>query len=49
MRTLIKGGTLVNENKVFDGSIVVGEGKIAEIVSGKIIPEVSFDEVIDAS
>ena len=49
MRTLIKGGTLVNDNKVFDGSIVVGEGKIAEIVSGKIIPEVSFDEVIDAS
>ena len=49
MRTLIKGGTLVNEGKVFDGAIVVEQGKIREIVAGNLMPESSCDQIVDAS
>ena len=49
MRTLIQGGTIVNEGRTFDGTIVVDDGKIAEIITGNNHPETSFDEVIDAS
>ena len=49
MRTLIKGGTLVNEGKVFDGAIVVEEDKIREIVAGYLMPESSCDQIVDAS
>ena len=49
MRTLIKGGTLVNEGKVFDGDIVVEQDKIREIVAGYLMPESSCDQIVDAS
>ena len=49
MRLLIQHGTLVNENNIFDGSIIVEDSKITKIVEGDIIPNASFDEVIDAS
>ena len=49
MRTLIQSGTLVNEGKVFDGAIIVEEGKISKIVAGNSIPEASYDEIVDAS
>ena len=49
MRTIIQGGTIVNEDKTFDGSIVIEDSKISEIVEGNTSPEVSVDEVIDAS
>ena len=49
MRTIIQGGTIVNEDKTFGGSIVIEDSKISEIVEGNINPEVSVDEVIDAS
>ena len=32
MKTLIQGGTLVNEGKLYDGSIVVENGKIQQII-----------------
>ena len=48
-RLLIQHGTLVNENKIFDGSIIVEDSKITKIVEGNTIPNASFDEVIDAS
>ncbi|MDE5570562.1 MAG: dihydroorotase [Prevotella sp.] len=47
MRTLVKGGRIVNEGRVLDGSIVIEEGDIIDITSEQ--PEASFDEVIDAS
>ena len=47
MKTLIKGGTIVNEGRVFNGDIVVEDGTMIEI--GKQQPEASFDETIDAS
>ena len=49
MRTIIQGGTIVNEDKTFDGSIVIEDSKISEIVEGNTSPEVSVDKVIDAS
>lgn len=49
MRTLIKGGTIVNEGKTFDGSVVVDGKDILAITEGNIPPEVSIDETIDAS
>ena len=49
MKTLIKGGTLVNEGRLFDGSIVVEDSRIAQIIEGNHTPDTSYDEVIDAS
>lgn len=47
MRTLVKGGRIVNEGRVLDGSIVIEDGDIIDITSEQ--PEALFDEVIDAS
>ena len=49
MRTVIQGGRIVNEGKIFDGSIVVEDTKISKIVEGETSPEDIVDEVIDAS
>ena len=59
MRLLIQGGHIVNEGRVFSGSIVVEDGKIFEVRSKKeesrsdasansFLPA-TFDEVIDAA
>ena len=49
MRTVVQGGTIVNEGKTFDGTIVIEDGKITQIIQGHTYPEASSDEVIDAS
>ena len=49
MRTLIKGGTLVNEDRVFSGSILIEDSLIARVYTEPHTPEASYDEVIDAS
>lgn len=49
MRTLIEGGTIVNEGKTFDGSVVIDGKDILTITEGTTRPEVSVDETIDAS
>lgn len=50
MRILIEGGTIVNEGRMFDGSIVVSEGYITEVIEGRNTrPQGTFDEVIDAT
>jgi dihydroorotase len=49
MKRLIQHGTLVNENHIFDGSVIVEDSKITKIVEGNTVPNASFDEVIDAS
>ena len=49
MRTLIQSGTLVNEGKTFEGTIVIEDGKITRILQGNTTPEADYDEVIDAS
>ena len=49
MRTIIQGGTIVNEGRVFDGSIVIEDENIAQIFQGNTTPEAPYDEVVDAS
>ena len=53
MTTLIHGGTIVNEGRTFNGSLVIENEKIAQIFESrgesKTFPLDSFDEVIDAS
>ena len=49
MRTLIQGGTLVNEGKLFEGSILIEDSRIARIYTEPHAPEASYDELIDAS
>ena len=49
MRTLIQGGTIVNEGQVVDGSILIEDEKIIHIIKGTHTPEVSYDTLIDAS
>ena len=49
MRQLIEGGTIVNEGRTFDGSIVVDGKDILAITEGRTRPEVTVDETIDAS
>ena len=49
MRTIVEGGTIVNEGRTFDGTIVIEDGKITQIIQGNTDPEASSDEVIDAS
>ena len=49
MRTLIQGGTIVNEGRTYDGAIVIEDETISQIIQGHTIPEASYDEIIDAS
>ena len=49
MNTLIKGGRIVNEAHVFDGSIVIENEKIAAILQPNQVPEVPIDQTLDAS
>ena len=49
MRTAIQGGTIVNEGRTFLGTILIEDEKIVQIIPEHTDPEVSCDEVIDAS
>ena len=49
MRTLIQGGTLVNEGKTQKASILIEDGNISAILPAGQHPEASFDETVDAS
>ena len=49
MRTLIKGGRIVNEGRTFEGAIVIESERIVDVIDGKDIPqESSFTSVVDA-
>lgn len=49
MRTLIKGGRIVNEGRSFEGAIVIENERIVDVIDGKDIPlESSFTSVVDA-
>ena len=49
MRTLIKGAHIVNEGRCFEGSIIINDEIIEEVVKGnEVLPDSSFDSIIDA-
>ena len=47
MKTLVKGGHIVNEGRIFKGAVIIEDGNIRDICQQ--YPEASFDETIDAS
>ena len=49
MRTLLYGGTVVNEGSTRRASIIIEDGKIAAVLPANQHPDASFDETIDAS
>ena len=49
MRTLISNPTIVNNGERFQGSIVVNNGKITEILRGDELPRAECDEIIEAT
>lgn len=49
MRTLIKGGRIVNEGRVFEGAIVIDDEKIVDVIEGRNVPQdSSYASVVDA-
>jgi dihydroorotase len=48
MKTVISGGRIVNEGRTFDGSVVIVDGIIVDVMKGESVG-VEADEVIDAS
>lgn len=49
MRILIENGTIVNEGRVFRGSLVIDGEEIKEIIEGEQKPRGSYDETVDAT
>lgn len=49
MRILISNPTIVNNRERFQGSIVVNNGKITEILRGDELPRAECDEIIEAT
>lgn len=49
MKTLIHNATIVNEGRIFNGSILIEDDHIAEIWDGRPVPETSADKIIDAT
>ncbi len=49
MKLLISDATIVNEGKSFEGSLVLENGMIADILEGKTTSQKHYDKVIDAS
>ncbi len=49
MRTLIKGGRIVNEGRAFEGAIVIDDARIADVIEGRNVPQdSSYASVVDA-
>lgn len=49
MRTIIENGTIVNEGRVFKGSLVIEDETIAAIIEGEETPRGSYDKKVDAT
>ena len=49
MKTLIYGGTIVNEGKKQKASLLIEDGDIKAILPAERHPDASFDETVDAS
>ena len=49
MKILIKGGTIVNEGRTYEGSVVIDNHQIEQIYTGTNIPRDNYDECVDAA
>ena len=49
MKTIISGGTIVNEGRAFKGSVIIDGDCIHEIIEGTDTPRGSYDKEVDAT
>lgn len=49
MRTLISNATLVNEGKTANGSLIIEDDRIADVLVGNIAPCGTIDKEVDAT
>lgn len=49
MKTLIFGGTIVNEGRQFAGSLILDNDRIADIIESTETPRGNFDTIVDAT
>ena len=49
MRRLIQGGTIVNEERSFIGSLIIEDDCIIEIIENNETPRGEFDEIVNAT
>ena len=49
MKTLIFGGTIVNEGRAFKGSVIIEDSRIANVIEGNDIPRDCYDKRVDAT
>lgn len=49
MRTIIDHGTIVNEGKTFQGSLVLDNDHIESVIVGETAPRGSYDHHVDAT
>ena len=47
-RTWIKNARIVNEAQVFEGSLVIADEVIAEVLKADELPSTAYEETIDA-
>lgn len=49
MRTIIAGGQIVNEGRIFEGSVTIDDDRITEITEGHNTPRGHYDRLVDAT
>lgn len=49
MTTVIENGTIVNEGRVFRGSVIIDGDKIKDIIEGEQCPRGNYDKTVDAT
>lgn len=49
MKTLISNATIVNEGKSFQGSLIIDNDRIADIIENPSAPQGQFDRMVDAT
>lgn len=49
MRTLLQGGTIVNEGRSYRGSLVINDDRIEDIIENAPAPRGDYDKTVDAT
>lgn len=49
MTTLVYGGRIVNEGRVYEGSIIIEGDRISDIIEGKSAPRGNYEKKVDAT
>lgn len=49
MNGIISNGTIVSDGRAFEGSVIINNGYITDIIEGKTLPRGTYNNVIDAT